>query len=149
MKTSAVTESAIVTKYNFNNTPGWQFFMRPTGELALSLANQSFAQARFSQTVSTWNDGAWHYVVCVYDGSNTAAGIQVYVDNVLQPMAIQIDTDPGVIANSTRAFVAARDDLAFPNYFAGDMDELYIFRQALDDRKIEWLYSQGLKGKRL
>lgn len=66
---------------------GWIFSLDNDDghQLRLDLINDASANNRLSVEGSTdIVDGAYHHVLATYDGSSTAAGIRLYVDNQLQ-----------------------------------------------------------------
>ena len=46
-------------------------------------------------TSATVNDGVFHHLCATYDGSDTAAGIKIYIDAVSVALTIDSDSDPG------------------------------------------------------
>ena len=77
------------------------------------------------------NDGNWHFVVAVYNGSQK----YLYIDGVLQA---DIDTVTGSIATGiTTTRIGWRDGTT---YFNGTIDEVRIYSRALSENEIKMLY---------
>jgi YD repeat-containing protein len=70
------------------------------------------------------NNGAWHHIAAVYDGSQ----MRVYLDGVLDGSATATMT-PG--NNSTGLRIGKSSFLYYPNYFNGRIDEVRISNAAL------------------
>src|SRR5574343_1084076 len=92
-KTTGTNSAHLVTKRNASPIyQGRQFYISASGALYFSLINDwSIGNRLQVYTTTAWNNGAWHHVVATYDGSSTAAGVKIYVDNVLQTLIIEFD----------------------------------------------------------
>lgn len=88
-----------------------------------------------------YNDGTWHQLVGVYDGTN----ISVYCDGILQ------DSDAiSVVANtSTKALIIGGNNGGAGNkgFTNGSLDSIIVFNRALSNQEIMQLYSQKVRGE--
>lgn len=87
---------------------GWEM---QTGSLGFGffLIN-TFPSSAIQVNTSTLAPSALHYLVATYDGSQTAAGVKLYVDGALGTMAIGNDTFTASASNGLPMRVGARND---------------------------------------
>lgn len=79
------------------------------------------------------NDGLWHNVVIVYDGTN----LNYYLDgNYIQGMAC---AQPSYAANPL--WIGSRNDTVYPLYFTGDLDDMRIYNRTLSQDEITKIYN--------
>ena len=94
---------------------------------------------------TTWsddelNDGAWHHVVGVYDGTLPSDNVILYVDGVLQ--AATTDYQENIKNVSEHLFIGATDySGGFDDHFEGVIDEVMIWNRALDISEVTNLYN--------
>jgi len=90
-------------------------------------------------SADTYNDGNWHYVVGVRDGSN----LRLYIDGTAEtPVDI---SSLGDIDSAGDCDIGTIYDNALPgyaNYFNGSMDNVMIFDRALTASEIAQLYRE-------
>lgn len=88
------------------------------------------------RTTSTtaFNDSAWHFVICEYDGTNCT----IYVDN---SQDAQGAFSSAVTTNSNDVYIGTRN-LA-NSYYEGLIDEMFLYARALSANEREWLYNDG------
>ena len=99
--------------------------------------------AGFKTTTSTFNDGNWHFVVCVYEGGGAFGALKIYVDNVEQATTTT-GTFNGFAATNEPLLLGARmNDGVVSGFLNGSIDNAMLFDKALtaDERGI--LYNQG------
>ena len=80
------------------------------------------------------NDGEWHYVVGVRDGSN----LHMYVDGVLENTGSISDSD---YSNNSPITIGAYNSGDY--YFSGSIDDVRIYNRALTSTDIQALYNSG------
>jgi len=82
-------------------------------------------------------DGNWHYVACVFDGTN----LTVYVDD---NAGVSTDYDTAADINTSSDKVAIGENLeATGRHFDGKIDEVAIWNSALGPTEITALYNSG------
>jgi PKD repeat protein len=88
-------------------------------------------------SVARVNDGAWHHVVCVREGTNT----KVYVDGV--KMATEQNAAAvRDVSNESGFKIGAQEGLtAYSNFFFGQLDELIIYKRALTAAEVLDLFN--------
>ncbi len=94
------------------------------------------------------NDGQWHHVAAVYDGSN----MYIYVDGTLdvsQPATgtISQNNDPMCIGANSKAYVVSCHCNELGYFFNGLVDEVSIYHRALSASEIQAIYLAGPEGK--
>lgn len=103
-------------------------------------------KARFYINDGTWkysgdsvtniDDGKWHYIVGVYDGS----AVKIYVDGKLENSnAIGATT---LASNSGQLIIGSND--GFNEFWQGIIDEAAVYQQAFSQSEIEKFYVKGL-----
>lgn len=113
-------------------TAGYYFYIRTTNFVGLDLVNSDGTAGRRVTGNTNVTDSKWHHVIGTYDGSNTAAGIKIYVDGVLETLTTVLDTSPGTITNSLSPAIGARSAGAgTPSYFNGSIDDVRVYTRTL------------------
>jgi concanavalin A-like lectin/glucanase superfamily protein/SdrD B-like protein/flagellar hook capping protein FlgD len=88
-------------------------------------------------------DGQWHHVAATVHRTSTTGG-RLYVDgNVV--LIFDPTNRPGSITNAS-ALNLGQQNFA-PAAFAGDLDEVEVFRGALDSTSVRAVYQAGARGK--
>jgi hypothetical protein len=136
---SALTYAGWIKSTNIGETGVWGqigYGNVGTGYRLLGIGGDIFFQAPHGATVNTtegtYNDGAWHYVVGIFDGTN----FSLYVDNVLI----------GSATGSTRP-----SSIPFFLNFSGDIgalgacsiDEVGAWTRALSPTEVNALWHKG------
>ena len=81
--------------------PGYELWIDGNGAAHVRLIN-AFSTMYIGKYGSTnLADGRWHVVAATYDGSGLAAGVNIYVDGVLETMTVESDTLGGNSIKST------------------------------------------------
>ncbi len=86
------------------------------------------------------NDGQWHHVAAVYDGTN----IYLYVDGTLDTSTPATGL---IIQNSFPVCLGENPDAPLPYYFNGAEDEVALYNRALSSQEIQSIYQAGSAGK--
>jgi len=121
--------------YNLRSQNGFlQIRIVNTGGLVNGIAVNNTTQAI--------NDGLWHHAVWTYDGSLTAAGNNLYIDNVLVPLVVAQDNLSATILNLFPFQLASRDGVNNP--FTGDLDEVVVYERVLDAAEVAFRYNSGV-----
>jgi hypothetical protein len=90
------------------------------------------------QTTAVFNDGYWHHCIITYDGSSSASGVKIYVDNILQVVSVLKDNLNGTILNPANFLVGARLD---GYQFNGSLDELVVYNKTLNATDVSFRYN--------
>lgn len=136
------TNNGIFTKYSGanDNTSEYMFYVRTNGRLALIMLNRGTGTNNYLlvETIATIPTVAVQYVVVTYDGSGTAAGIKLYVNNVLQSTNNASSGTYLSMGNTAITPVIGASALGGIK-FVGTIDELYIFNAALTATQVATL----------
>jgi hypothetical protein len=88
----------------------------------------------------TLSTSTWYHCIMTYDGSKSASGLKVYVNNSLNTQNIIKDTLTGSISNTRSFKLGARDNGFFYN---GIIDEVGIWDRVLSESEVTELYNSG------
>ncbi len=142
---------AFWTKYT-SSSSGWIISKGTTGGAYGYWAAVNAGQIRFGDnagfkttTASTYNDGAWHFVVCVYDGGSSFDSLKIYVDNVEQTTT-QAGSFSGFDATNEPLVLGGHFDsgsIHIGRFFAGSIDNVMVVDEALTQEEISYLYNSG------
>ncbi len=84
------------------------------------------------------NNGAWHHIVAIFDGSQ----MMLYVDGVLQDQIISTSTYSK--PNSYLRIGMTKNSGGYDQrYFDGFIDEVRIYNRALSDTEVQELYNEA------
>jgi hypothetical protein len=131
IKTSIKPASAALI---FTNVPangrdykGYELWLNSTGHLQvriISVISTNYIGV-IGSTVLT--NGAWHFVAATYDGSSTAAGVNLYVDGVLETPTIEANTlTTTIVGPGQDMLIGNQNGRADTFQFRGYIDEFSI-----------------------
>lgn len=90
-------------------------------------------------TAATYDDNAWHHVVCVYDVTNT--DLIIYIDGVYT--ASDTSTTTNSLANDD-AFFYGIEAATGSEDWVGSLDNLHIYRYARSQSQVSYSYNRGV-----
>ena len=136
IKTSATTRQIIFRNGYGGSTKGYQLYVEETTGTLGFYAYHTVSSKLITST-NPVNDGNWHHVVGLYDGTN----ISIYIDGVSAQTPVAFS---GFLYDSSVDCYIGNDS-AITNYpFIGSIDELAIFSRALSASEISSLYNSGV-----
>ncbi|MBV9875984.1 MAG: LamG domain-containing protein [Verrucomicrobia bacterium] len=106
---------------------GYEFWVDSNGFLHVRIISD--IANNYIGKVGTTNvcDSRWHFVAETYDGSSSAAGVNIYLDGVLQAMTTESDTLTGSIVAAGQQMLIGNQNGRSSTYFArGYIDEFSI-----------------------
>ena len=131
---------------------GYVFYLdRAARELRFKVTDAQLQTARPGIPEALLQTGVWHHVVGVYNGAAgvSAGQAMIYLDGRIRDIHTGSDdlAGTGLKANvrSQRAAIGAKGSLAGSN-FAGAVDDLAIWRRALEPAEIKSIYQAGTNG---
>lgn len=96
----------------------------------------------FTETDSAFtNTSVWYHIVITYDGSETAAGVNIYVDAVDKALTPVNDTLSATTLNSTSASIGSRN--CDSRFYKGLIDEVVVWAEELSANDVSDLWSSG------
>ncbi len=133
--TNPVTnDEVIIQKKAAGNVAGYRmYFANSTGLLTCDLDDDTTSYPEDTATTTTdYYDATWHHVVCIRD---IASGkLNLYVDGKLAGQDTSLSAT-GSLENATALYIGD-DDGDATNSFAGDIDEVKIYRSALSPSEV-------------
>lgn len=149
IKTTATLQEIIFSNWAVLTSPGWQFDVNQnvaSGKISFGLFNASATGGRYvTGSTTTITNGALHFVAVTYSGSNTAAGLKLYVDRGYETTGVVLDTDPGALVDDGFR-IAVRNYGAAPSYFNGGEDDGRFYNRELISGELSQIYDAGIRG---
>ncbi len=122
---------------------GWAVETYSTGKIVVYLINIFGSNAIYVKTdLGGWNDNAWHHCVVTYDGSSSANGVKIYIDDALEAHTAEVNNLTDSIRNINPCCIASRNGTLL--YFAGDVDEVIIYDKELIQSEVTFRYNSGV-----
>ncbi len=87
------------------------------------------------------NDGTWHHIIGIWDGTTNSNGIKIYIENSNENNA----TFSGIQSTTnSNTCIATRNENSEGDFcYDGSIDEVGIWNRALSEEEIEVLYNDG------
>jgi Concanavalin A-like lectin/glucanases superfamily len=147
VRTSDAKFSRNVFDHRSNDPVGYLLYVR-AGNPAFQVADGSSVSDVIAANISI-ADGKWHHVAAVVKRLPPQPA-SIYVDGVLRAQSGKsvsfgnLDHDePAWLGRHRRNGYVKRDNM----YYNGDLDELAVYRRALDGAEIRRIFLAGAKGK--
>jgi mono/diheme cytochrome c family protein len=115
---------------------GWDVLWRK-GYLIVNLVHRWGADAIEVWTVDSATANRWHHLAVTYDGSQRAAGLEIYVDGQRQKLRIQQDSLTGSLRSNQPLRLGRRDSGL--GYY-GQLDEVRGYQRVLTPQEIAELH---------
>jgi hypothetical protein len=93
-------------------------------------------------TATGFNDGAWHHIVVTYNGSSSASGVKIWVDGTDEPLTTNTDNLLASIDTTAVFAIANRPASVLP--YTGNVDDVGVYRIALDGTQVAAIYNGGI-----
>ena len=142
-KTSYTNYQVISGRYRSGVTwRGWYILLDKYGRVSFNLNNDYPIDNRLEvYTTEGFNDGAWHHLFIVYDGSSKAEGVKIYVDGLLRSLIVVIDNLSGSITENVSFLIGNRERGDLP--FHGLLDEFIIYDRIMSPDYVAMRYNSG------
>ncbi len=125
------------------NRTGLEFLWKK-GRLTVNLVQQWNEHAIELSTRTPMTNGEWHHVVACYDGSQKAAGLQIYLNGLLAVADVHRDSLTGSISNDAPLLIGRRDS-GLGLY--GVLDEFRILQRCVDAEEVaHWTRAERIRG---
>ncbi|MCO6436718.1 MAG: hypothetical protein J5J06_06485 [Phycisphaerae bacterium] len=122
--------------------PRGYWFYLINGELAFQLGDGAGATDYVRPGLIA--DGQWHHVAVTVKRTS-ATGLRLYVDG----LAVAFDPTPhtGNISNNAELLIGASHPIPTASFYEGRIDEVQVFRRAIDAGEVQAIYTAGSAGK--
>ena len=143
LKTDQVTSdwTGIVTKGN----SAWRLQATPEANTVDFTVSVSAGSLTGSRSI---NDGQWHHVAGVYDGTNMFLYVDGTLDGSMPATGLMPqNSDPLAIGANVQAYVPPCGCNEPGYFFNGLIDEVSIYNRALAAQEIQAIYNAGISGK--
>lgn len=104
--------------------------------LAASGGNQILVESSVLLTLSQW-----YHIVMTWDGSQTAAGLKLYFDSVLDPSPNPIVDNLSASMQTSSSFIFGKRDAT--QFFSGNLSQGAIVNRELTQAEVDELYNSG------
>lgn len=145
VKATGGTNGALISNVDNGTTTkrGWEVsYNAGTDTLTFHLSNDQAGGNRLAVTTThNLHDGSWHHLWVQYDGTSTAAGVKIYVDNVLKTNTTVVSGLTGTTSVSTALTIAGRPG---GPYTTVSLDEVAVYTQTWSAQYVDWHYKAGL-----
>ncbi len=133
IKTTSVTDSRIIYKYNTNTTRGFMLLINGVPNKAqFQLWSTGGASQAIVTSVTNVNDGNWHYVMGVRSG----AADYLYVDGAKEASSTAATSD---VSGGNDLFIGS--DYLGNKLFNSTIDEIKIYNRALTNTEVAERYN--------
>ena len=122
------------------STSGWLFYTDGVGRLRFFIGGPTGSV--FVHTTAGLSTGTWYHVAMTYSGSGTAAGVNLYINGVVQAKTTVTDTYSASAANTADVRLGARADGSL--FFPGNLFAVTPWSTALSGANITALYNAGV-----
>lgn len=130
-------EAYLLNKWSIKNNIGWYLSLSPDG---LNFTMQSGGGSLTAESSGDYLNNRWHHVTVVYarrDGRSNSGRLKLYVDGELRAETT------GKVSLNTSQFLSIGGSAQQTNkYFTGRLDELRLYRKALDKRAVQNLAAE-------
>jgi concanavalin A-like lectin/glucanase superfamily protein len=104
------------------NVRGYDFYLSSTGRIGFN-RNSNFEgggnYAEVNTDATGFNDGKWKHVACSTTGTNSASGMLIYVNGLVQATHINSDTLTATILNSAQFVIGQQSTLLAGQFLGG------------------------------
>ncbi len=142
VKTTTDAGQSLITKQDSNSPfSGYNLQFGSSGLLFFQLVNTYTTNAIEVQSTNnlSYNDGVWHHVAAVYDGTSKASGVKLYFDGVQIAMTTNMDNLDATTVNSIALNLGSRNNAA--QFLNGQLDDARIYSKAMGGADIRMLYN--------
>ena len=106
------------------------------GKIAAAIRNTNASSKRIivSTVNNTYRGNNWHHIVCTYDGSGTASGMDIIIDTVNDTTSVSTGNISGGITSTSNLCIGSRNGAA--NYLPGTFGAFKIYNKVLTSAEI-------------
>ncbi|KKQ84253.1 MAG: hypothetical protein UT08_C0020G0002 [Candidatus Woesebacteria bacterium GW2011_GWB1_38_8] len=131
----------LINKHLPTNNPGYRLYFNTSGQLVCEIDDDTTSFPEDTASSSTdYYDAQWHNVLCERD--ITGDDLNLYVDAKLVDDDGNLDAT-GDLSNTGNFTLGSENVIDGTDEFNGYIDEVKIFRSALDSNQVKVLYNQS------
>lgn len=106
------------------------------GKISFFIRNTNSSSNRIvvSTVNNTYSGNNWHHIVCTYDGSGTASGMNIIIDTVNDTTVVSTGDISGGITNTQKLCIGSRNGVT--NYLPGTFGVFRIYAKELSSAEI-------------
>lgn len=145
MQSNTLATQSIIAKHRMTpNYDGWSLRIYDNGGLKVlfQLMNNASTNAINVESTDTVASATeFYHIMVTYDGSNSASGVNMWINGKSQSLTVYSDTLSTTTTNNVNLNVGYRDNSA--QQFVGQLDELVVFNVEVASTTIDALYNAG------
>lgn len=122
-----------------NGTLGYNIFLQTDGDLVFEIDDTSNTDSVGDNNTDDYYDAAWHHVVATKQGTSR---IDLYIDGKLRYSDTSLNAS-GTLANDASLILGDSNGSNGTDEFMGVIDEVKIYRAAMNADQIKTEYNQG------
>lgn len=135
------TTQIYMSKSNASFLTGWQLFINAAGNVRLHLVS-SGGGAILVSSVAVVSQGAFHTIGFTYDGSDTPAGITIFIDGLPVSVTVDSDTLTGNIANNGAFKIGSREFSPSGFELVADIADAFEWGEKLSNADVLSLHNE-------
>lgn len=144
VKPTGSTNGALVSNVNNGTTTkrGWEVAYDATiNTITFHLAADQAGGNRLAVTTThNLDDGNYHHLWVMYEGTSTPAGVKIYVDNTLKTNTTVSNTLSGVTTSGNNLILGGR--VGGP-YTLVTLDDVAVYKATHGPEYVDWHYKAG------
>ena len=125
------------------NFMGWSVNINNNNQIYFRLANQGGDKIVVTTVSGNYCDNSWHHLITCYDGSVSASGVDIYVDNNLQLVSLDANDLVNTTITSSQSCNIGASDNGTDGFFDGYIDEVVVYSGTLISAQRSYRYNLG------
>ena len=147
IKKTGATFFPVFAKLSYPNAAtidGYRCYIHPTTNiLTVNLYGSSGSNIRV-HTINPLSSNVWLHLSVTYDGSETAAGVKIFVNGILVSIGISVDTFVGTMINTEPLTLGGQPTPTNPLYALGNYAQARMWNTELSPIEVLTEYNNGL-----
>ncbi len=146
IKKTSSTHFPILAKISFPSltvVDGYRCYIHPTLNVVVVNLYGTGSGSISVLTVNPIAINTWQNITATYDGSETAAGVNIYVDGVLQALTVISDTYTGTMINGEKVTIGGQPTATNPIYGTGNIASVRMWNTELTSVQVAAEYNGG------
>jgi len=132
---------------NSSTQDGYRCYIRTvTNQIFLNLYSTTGNNNITVSSVDGISNNIWYNVVITYDGSQTAAGVKIYINGESVSLSVGSDTYTGTMITNENLTIGGQPTPTNPLYGNGNISNVSIYNKELSPSEVLQNYN-GLKGR--